>query len=178
MSTAKWSLDPAHSDLQFKIKHLMITNVNGTFSQLAGNVNTEGDDFSNARVTFTIGAASISTNNEQRDGHLKSPDFFDVAVYPEITFEGTKFTKKTGEDYTLEGTLTMHGITKSVNLNVEYGGMQQDSYGQTKAGFEVNGKLNRKDFGLNWGAVTETGGVMLGDEVKFTANIQMVKQAG
>ena len=177
MATAKWVLDPTHSDLQFKIKHLMITNVTGTFGQLAGEVEAEGDDFSNAKVTFTVGVDSISTHNEQRDGHLKSPDFFDVATYPEIKFEGTKFTKKGGDDYVLEGNLTMHGETKPVSVDVEFGGIQQDPYGQTKAGFEVTGKINRKDFGLSWGAVTETGGVMLGDDVKLSAALQFVKQA-
>ena len=177
MASTKWVLDPTHSDLQFKIKHLMITNVTGTFGQLSGDVTAEGDDFSNAAVNFTIGADSINTNNEQRDGHLKSPDFFDVAAHPEITFASTNLAKKGGDDYTLEGNLTMHGVTKPVSLDVEFGGIQQDPYGQTKAGFEVSGKINRKDFGLSWGAVTETGGVMLGDDVKLTANVQFVKQA-
>ena len=177
MASSKWVLDPTHSDLQFKIKHLMITNVTGTFGQLSGDVTAEGDDFSNAAVNFTIGTDSINTNNEQRDGHLKSPDFFDVANHPEINFVSTNLAKKGGEDYTLEGNLTMHGVTKPVSLDVEFGGIQQDPYGQTKAGFEVSGKINRKDFGLSWGAVTETGGVMLGDDVKLTANVQFVKQA-
>lgn len=177
MATTKWALDPTHSEIQFRIKHLMITNVTGRFDQFAGNIEADNDDFTNAKVDFTADVNSINTNNEQRDGHLKSPDFFDAAAHPEIRFTGTKFTKKDDENYVLEGNLSMHGETKPVSLNVEFGGVTQDPYGQTKAGFEINGKLNRKDFGLTWGAVTEAGGVVVGDEVKIMGAVQFVKQA-
>lgn len=177
MATTKWVLDPAHSEIQFKIKHLMITNVTGQFNQFGGEIEAEGEGFTNARVNFNADVASINTNNEQRDGHLKSPDFFDAATFPQITFTGSKFTQKDEERYVLEGDLTMHGVTKPVSLDVEYGGIQQDPYGNTKAGFELNGKINRKDFGLTWGAVTEAGGVMLGDDVKILGAVQFAKQA-
>jgi len=176
MATTKWVLDPTHSELQFKIRHLMITNVTGQFSSFTADAETEGDDFTSAKINFSADVNSISTNNEQRDGHLKSPDFFDVENHPTMTFTSTSVSKD-GEDFTVEGNLTMHGETKPVTLNVEFGGIQQDPYGQTKAGFEVTGKINRKEFGLTWGAVTETGGVMLGDDVKLVANIQLIKQA-
>ncbi len=176
MATTKWALDPMHSELQFKIRHLMITNVTGQFTQFTVNAETEGDDFSTAKINFSAEVASVNTNNEQRDGHLKSPDFFDAEQFPTMTFESTEVAKK-GSDLTVTGNLTMHGITGPVTLDVELGGIQQDPYGQTKAGFEITGKINRKDFGLTWGAVTETGGVMLGDDVKLVANIQLVKQA-
>jgi polyisoprenoid-binding protein YceI len=177
MATTKWVLDPTHSEIQFKIKHLMITNVTGQFNQFDGAIEAEGEGFANAKVSFNAAVDSISTNNEQRDGHLKSPDFFDAATYPQITFTGSKFSQKDDEHYVLEGDLTMHGVTKPVSLDVEYGGIQQDPYGNTKAGFELNGKINRKDFGLTWGAVTEAGGVMLGDDVKILGAIQFAKQA-
>lgn len=177
MATTKWVLDPAHSEIQFKIKHMMITNVTGGFNQFAAEIDADNDDFTNARVNFSAETSSISTNNEQRDGHLKSPDFFDVENHPQITFTGTRFTKKDDENYVLEGDLTMHGVTKPVSLNVEYGGIQVDPWGNTKAGFELNGKINRKDFGLTWGAVTEAGGVLLGDDVKVHGAVQFAKQA-
>lgn len=177
MATTTWALDPAHSEIQFKIKHLMITNVTGQFQQFSGDVVTEGDDFATARVNFTADVNSINTNNEQRDGHLKSPDFFDAVTYPQISFTSSRMEKKGDDEYVLHGDLTMHGVTKPVELNVEHGGIMQDPYGNTKAGFELNGKINRKDFGLTWGAVTEAGGVMLGDEVKLLAAVQFAKQA-
>jgi polyisoprenoid-binding protein YceI len=176
MATTKWVLDPIHSELQFKIRHLMITNVTGQFQQFTAEAETEGDDFSSAKINFSAEAGSISTNNEQRDGHLKSADFFDIEKYPTLTFTSNK-VEKDGDDFIVEGNLSMHGETKSVTLNVAFGGIQQDPYGQTKAGFEVTGKINRKDFGLTWGAITETGGVMLGDDVKLVANVQLIKQA-
>lgn len=176
MATTKWALDPMHSELQFKIRHLMITNVTGQFTKFTVDAETEGDDMSTLKLSFSADVDSISTNNEQRDGHLKGADFFDIEKYPTLTFTSSSVAKD-GDDYTVEGNLSMHGETKPVTLNVEFGGIQQDPYGQTKAGFEVTSKINRKDFGLTWGAVTETGGVMLGDDVKLTANVQLVKQA-
>ena len=177
MATTKWALDPNHAEIQFKVKHLMITTVTGSFKQFDATIETDSDDFSNARVKFTTDVNSISTHNEQRDNHLKSPDFFDAEGHPQITFEGTKFTQKSGDEYTLEGDLTIRGTTKPISLDVEFGGIMADPYGQTKAGFELNGKINRKDFGLGWGAVTEAGGVVVGDEVKIIGSVQFTKQA-
>ncbi len=175
MATSKWVLEPAHSELQFKIRHLMISNVSGSFNKFDGSVETEGDDLTTAKVNFTIDADSISTNNEQRDGHLKSGDFFDVATHPSITFEGAGMQKVGDEDYKMNGNLTMHGVTHPVALNVEFGGIAKDPWGNTKAGFTVEGKINRKDFGLAWNAPTEAGGLLVGEEVKISANVQFVK---
>lgn len=153
----------------------MISNVSGSFGKFEGTVETEGDDLTTAKVSFKIDVDSISTNNEQRDGHLKSGDFFDVATYPEATFESNSMTKVDEENYTVTGNLTMHGVTHPVSLNVEFGGIAKDPWGNTKAGFSVEGKLNRKDFGLVWNAPTETGGIMVGEDVKISANMEFVK---
>ena len=175
MATTTWTLEPSHSELQFKIRHLMISNVTGSFNKIEGNVETEGDDLSTAKVDLTIDVDSISTNNEQRDGHLKSPDFFDVATFPKIKFESTSFQKVSDEAYKLHGNLTMHGVTHPVSLDAEYGGTIKDPYGYTRAGFTIEGKLNRKDWGLSWNGATEAGGLVLGEDVKIHSNIEFVK---
>ncbi|WP_276133520.1 YceI family protein [Polluticoccus soli] len=177
MQKTTWKLDPMHSEVLFKVKHLMITTVTGHFKTFDLNVETEGDDFTKAsKISFTADIDSISTNNEQRDAHLKSADFFDAASHAQLTFEG-KSLKQKGDDYVLEGDLTIRGTTQPVSLNVEYGGIVVDPYGQTKAGFTVNGKISRKEFGLTWSAVTEAGQVVVSDEIKIHAEIQLVKQA-
>lgn len=176
MAAIKWVIDPTHSEIQFKIRHLMITNVTGSFQAFSSTVETNDDDFSTAKIHFSAKVDSITTGNEQRDGHLKSADFFETAKYPEIIFEANGLTKKGGDDYEVEGNLTMHGVTQKVKLVVEAGGVVKDPYGQTKAGFSVSAKINRKDFGLNWNAVTEAGGVVVSDEVKISAEVQYVKQ--
>lgn len=176
MATTKWAIDPTHSELEFKIRHLMITNVSGSFKSFNSTVETEGDDFTTAKISFTGIVDSITTGNDQRDGHLKSPDFFDAANHPEFTFTSTAVKSEGGSDYSVEGELTLRGVTKPVKLKVEAGGIVKDPYGQTKAGFSVSGKINRKDFGLNWSAVTEAGGVVVSDEVRFQAEVQYVKQ--
>jgi len=177
MSNIKWALDPAHSELVFKVKHLMISTVTGRFKTINLVAETTTDDFNSAtKIEFTADIDSIDTHNEQRNGHLKSADFFDVEKYPQLKFIGTKYNVEDNEGK-LTGELTMHGVTKPVTLNVEFGGIVTDPYGQTKAGFTVTGKINRKDFGLSWGGVTETGGVVLGDEVKINAEIQLIKKA-
>lgn len=176
MATTTWALDPAHSELQFKIRHLMITTVTGHFGKFNVTAETEGTDFSKAKIKANADIDSISTNSPDRDGHLKSPDFFDVASFPQLSFVSTGIEKK-GDDFVVNGDLTMHGITKPVALNVEFGGIVVDPYGQTKAGFTVSSKLNRKDFDLTWGAVTEAGSVVLSDEVKINAEIQLIQQA-
>lgn len=143
-ATATWAIDPTHSEVQFKVKHLVISTVTGSFSQFEGTVESVSDDFTDAKVSFSADISSISTGNEQRDGHLKSADFFDIDSFPKVTFSSTSMTKTGDDAYTLIGDLTMHGVTKSVTLNVEYGGQMQDFYGQTKAGFEIAGTLKRK----------------------------------
>ncbi len=177
MQKTNWKIDPMHSEVLFKAKHLMITTVTGQFKAFDLNVETEGDDFTKASsISFTADVDSLSTNNEQRDGHLKSPDFFDAASHPKVIFEGTKM-EGTGSDYKLHGNLTMRGTTLPVVLDVEYSGIVTDPYGQTKAGFTVDGKVKRKEFGLMWDAVTEAGSIVVSDEIKIHAEVQLVKQA-
>ena len=174
---AIYKIDAAHSEITFKVKHLMITNVTGNFTKFGATLESDADDFSDARITFEADVNSINTNNEQRDGHLKSADFFDTETFPVLSFESTIFKKKAEGEYILTGDLTLKGHTKPIELNVEYGGTVTDGYGQVKAGFEITGKINRKDFGLTWGAVTEAGGVVVSEEVRLAFNVQMIKQA-
>lgn len=172
-----YKIDAAHSEITFKVKHLMITNVTGSFTKFDATLTTESEDFTNATISFEADVDSISTNNEQRDGHLKSDDFFAASTHPKLTFASTSFTKKSDDEYALVGDLTIKGTTKQVELNVAYGGTATDPWGQVKAGFEISGKINRKDFGLTWGAVTEAGGVVVSDDVKLHLAVQMIKQA-
>lgn len=174
MAKTTWTIDPAHSELQFKVKHLVITTITGAFKEFSGTVIAR-DDFENAVIRFEAGIHSISTNNEQRDTHLKSADFFEVEKYPKFFFESTSLIKKTQDDYDLKGNLTIKGITKPITLMVEYGGTMTDPWGNVKAGFELKGQINRKDFGLTWNATTEAGGILVGEEVKLLANIQLLK---
>ncbi|RSK37151.1 YceI family protein [Hymenobacter metallilatus] len=176
MATTKWVLDPMHSEVQFKIKHLVISTVTGAFKQFDGSAETEGDTFDNAQVRMSLDVNSIDTNQEQRDQHLKADDFFAVATFPHITFESTSLAKS-GSDYKLTGNLTIKDVTKPVTLDVEYGGTATDFYGNTKAGFEVSGKINRKDFGLTWEGITEAGSIVVGEDVKLLASVQFAKQA-
>ncbi|SEK60696.1 Polyisoprenoid-binding protein YceI [Chitinophaga rupis] len=171
-----WKIDPAHSEVQFKVKHLMITTVTGQFGSFDATVEAPGEDFSNASIKFETEVASISTKNADRDAHLQAADFFDAANYPKITFVSKEVKKIDDENYKVAGDLTIRGNTKPVELNVEYGGTQKDPWGQTKAGFELSGKINRKDFGLTFHATTDTGGVVLGDDVKLLGSVQFIKQ--
>lgn len=174
---AKWIIDASHSEVQFKVKHLVISTVTGSFKKIEGQAEAAADDFKNASISFSADIDSIDTNQEQRDAHLKSADFFDAASHPKLTFASTEFTTENGSDYTLKGNLTLRGVTKPVTLKVEFGGVATDPYGQTKAGFELSGVVNRKDFGLVWSAVTEAGSVVVADDVKLLINVQLVKQA-
>ncbi len=174
---ATYKIDAAHSEINFKVRHLMITNVTGAFTKFEGTLTSDKDDFTDAVISFEADTDSVTTNNEQRDGHLKADDFFAVDKYPKIKFVSTGIKKIDNEEYTLTGDLTIRDVTKSVTLDVTYSGTVVDPWGQTKAGFELKGKINRKEFGLTWSAVTETGGVMLSDEVKLDLNIQLIKQA-
>jgi polyisoprenoid-binding protein YceI len=177
MTTTQWALDPTHSEIEFKVKHLMISKVTGQFKNFGATVETEGDDFTTAKIGFNADVNSISTNNEQRDAHLKNGDFFDVENHPQLTFVGDKLEQIDEERYKLHGTLTMRGVSKPVVLNVEHGGITQDPWGNTRTGFSITGKVNRMDYGVSFGAVTETGGLLLGDEVTISANTEFVKQA-
>ena len=177
MENSTWAIDPSHSEIQFKVKHLVITTVTGNFKEFSGSLGSSNDDFAGASIAFEAKTASISTNSEQRDEHLKSPDFFDAEQFPTLAFQSTAFTKNGDEEYRLIGNLTIKGVTLPIELEVEYNGTATDPWGNVKAGFELKGKLNRKDFGLTWNAPTEAGGVLVSEEVKLIANIQLVKQA-
>jgi polyisoprenoid-binding protein YceI len=176
MSTTKWLLDPSHSEIQFKVRHLMVSYVTGQFTQFNATVETEGNNLEAAKVKFTAEVNSISTNNEQRDAHLKNNDFFDAENHPQVHFESDRFEKLNEQDYKVYGTLTMRGVSKPVVLDVEYGGITIDPWGNTRTGFSISGKINRKDFGISFGMVSETGNVLLGDEVKINANAEFVRQ--
>lgn len=172
-----WKIDPAHSEIQFKVKHLMITTVTGYFRKFDLTVETEDEDFTQAKkIEFTADANSIDTNSEQRDTHLRSGDFFDVEKFNVIHFAGQAL-ERSGADYKLSGQLTIRGVTKPVTVDVSFGGMVVDPYGQTKAGFEVTGKISRKSFGLVWNAMTEAGQVVVSDDIRILCEIQLIKQA-
>lgn len=176
MAKTKWLLDPMHSELQFKIKHLMISNVSGAFKNFHAEVETEEEDFRTSKISLVAEMDSISTNNEQRDAHLRTSDFFEVEKFPELKFKATKIEKTDSDIFALYGELTLKGITKPVKLNVEFNGTTKDPWGGERAGFLVTGKINRADWGLSFNKALETGGVMLGDEVKINSEIELVKQ--
>jgi len=176
MSTTKWVIDPTHSEIGFKVKHMMFTNVSGKFEKFDATIEAEGDDFENAKIEFSGAIDSVSTGNADRDGHLLSADFFDAAQYPTITFKATSFKKIDEGDYELTGNLSLHGQTKSVKLAAEYSGQMKDPWGNTKAGFALTGKINRKDWGLNWNSALETGGVLVSEEVRLAIELQFIKQ--
>ncbi len=174
MKTTRWAIDPTHSEITFKVKHLMISNLKGEFRNFQANI--DGEDFTKSTISANIDTSSISTNNNDRDTHLKSPDFFEVETYPEITFVSTSIKKVDEVEFKLVGNLTIKGITKEITLDAEFGGFMKDPYGNEKAGFSINGKLNRKDFGLNWNTALEAGGIMVGNEIKINAEVQFIKQ--
>jgi polyisoprenoid-binding protein YceI len=172
----KWAFDPAHSEITFKVKHLMISNVKGEFKQFDTTLFADDDKLTNALAKASIQVASISTNNDDRDGHLKSADFFEVEKFPTINFESTSIERFDEENGQLKGKLTIKGITKEVSFDLEFGGISKDPWGNEKAGFSLNGNINRADFGLTWNAALETGGVLVSDVIKIAAEIQFVKQ--
>jgi polyisoprenoid-binding protein YceI len=163
---AQWIIDPAHTEVQFKVKHLVISTVTGRFTSVRGSVQSDVSDFSDARVRFEADVNSINTGNEQRDGHLKSPDFFDAANHPTLSFVSTSIAKKGNERYGLTGDMTIRGTTRTVTLDVVYHGTVKGFDGDVAA-FEISGRLNRQEFGLRWNALTEAGGVVVSDEVKL-----------
>jgi len=167
-------IDPSHSRVQFKVKHLMISNVLGSFKEFEGKATMVENDFSSAVVNFSINTASIDTEAADRDTHLKSVDFFDVENFPKIEFEGKGMTQKDEENYELKGNLTIKGISKPVTLSVEFGGLMTDPWGNKKAGFSVTGEINRKDWGMVWNAALETGGVLVSDKVKILCDVEFL----
>jgi polyisoprenoid-binding protein YceI len=177
MATTKWNLDPTHSEIGFKVKHMMITNVSGNFGKFDIQTQTQGNDFSTASIAFTADVASISTANPDRDNHLKSADFFDATNYALLKFTSTRLEKQDDDKYVLHGDLTIKNVTKPVKLSVEFGGIGKDPWGNEKAGFSLTGKIKRTDWNLNWNAALETGGVLVSEEVKLHAEVQLIKAA-
>jgi polyisoprenoid-binding protein YceI len=175
MSTTKWNIDSTHSEIHFKVRHLLVSWVTGSFKDFNATVETDGDDITTAKVHFTAAIDSISTNNDQRDAHLKNTDFFDAENHPQLIFESNNLEKIDNENYKLIGTLTMRGVSRKVELKVEYGGSTQDPWGNTRIGFSLSGKINRKDFGVSFSMVSETGGLLLGEDVIINANAEFVK---
>ena len=174
MATTKWAIDPTHSEIGFKVKHMMFTNVSGTFAAYDATITTEDDNFENANFEFSANIDSISTNNTDRDNHLKSADFFDADNFPKLTFKASSFTKD-GDDYEITGDFSIKEVTKPVKFPVEFSGLMKDPWGNTKAGLNIYGKINRKDWGLNWNSALETGGVLVGEEVKLNIELQLIK---
>ena len=166
-----WSVDTAHSEIEFKVKHMMISTVTGSFSDFDASIEAADDSFKNAKFRFSAKIDSISTKNKDRETHLKSDDFFNAEKFPKLTFESKSFD---GEK--MVGDMTIRDVTKEITLDVDFNGIAVDPYGQTKAGFEATGTINRKDFNLNWNAVTEAGSIVVSDKVRLIANLQFIKQ--
>jgi len=174
----KWSIDPTHSEIAFKVKHLMITNVKGVFKEFEASIYTTGEDFMTSEIDFWMNPASIDSGVADRDAHLKSADFFDVENFKQIHFLGNTYEKVDNDgSYTLYGDLTIKDITRQIKLDVEFGGVMKDPWGNEKAGFSINGKINRKDFGLVWNATLEAGGVLVSDDVRISCEVELVKQS-
>lgn len=175
MASTTWNLDAAHSEVTFRVKHLVIATVSGKFSKFSSAVTTEGDDFTTANIRFDVETGSIDTGVEARDNHLRSDDFFNSEAFPNLTFVATAIRQVDGSEHEIDGHLTIRDVTQPITLKADFGGIAKDPYGQVKAGFEVEGKIKRKEFGLSWNAMTEAGGAVVSDEVKFQANVQYVR---
>jgi polyisoprenoid-binding protein YceI len=175
MATTKWTIDPTHSEVGFKVKHMMFTNVSGQFDTYDATITTEDFDFLTSKIEFSADIDSINTGNSDRDNHLKSADFFDAEKNPKLTFVSSSLVKK-GEDHELTGELTINGITKTVKLETEVSGLLKDPWGNTKVGLNATGKINRTDFGLTWNSALETGGVLVSEEVKLNIELQFLQQ--
>jgi len=173
--TTKWAIDKSHSKIQFDVAHLVISEVTGQFKSFDGTVLSDKPDFSDAKIEITIDVNSINTDDEKRDQHLKSADFFDANKYPTITFKSKSIRKINNNTYKLIGDLNMHGVTKEVALDVQFNGIKNDPWGNTKAGFKVTGKINRNDFGLKYNAPLEGGGLLIGEEVNITCKVELLK---
>jgi polyisoprenoid-binding protein YceI len=177
MAVSNWVIDPTHSEIGFKVKHMMFTNVSGNFQLFTANIVNEDDNFETSKISFSADVNSISTNNKDRDNHLRSADFFDVENFKSMNFVSKEITKINDNTFSITGDLTIKDVTKSVTLEGEYSGLMKDPWGNVKAGFSLSGKLNRKEFGLTWNAALETGGVLVGEEVKLFCEIQLLKQS-
>ena len=175
-SSTTWSIDPAHSHAEFKVKHMMISNVKGSFSGISGTLTEDTTDSSLSRIDASIDIGTVNTGDEKRDGHLKSADFFDHEQHPHMTFTSTNVEKKGDEEYAVTGDLTVHGVTKPVTFAVE-GPSQptKDPWGNMRIGLSATTKINRKDFGLTWNATLESGGILVGEDVQISLEVQLIK---
>jgi polyisoprenoid-binding protein YceI len=177
MTKTKWAIDPAHSEIGFRIKHLMFANVRGSFKEFNASIYTSGNDFTTAEIDVRINAASVYTGIEQRDNHLRSADFFDAEQFGEISFTASMLLAAGGEGhFAVSGELTMKGIKKQIGLDIEFAGIIKDPWGAEKALFSINGKINRKDWGLNYNTVLEAGGVLISEDVWIHCEVQLIKQ--
>lgn len=173
--SAKWTVDAGHSNVKFSVNHLVVSEMEGSFKKFDGTIDATSEDFNNAQLNFTVDVNSINTENEMRDKHLKSDDFFNAEKFPQMTFKSTSFKKTKGNNYALEGNLTIRDVTKKVKFDVTYGGTMKDPYGNIKAGFKTTGTISRKEYGLKWSAMTEAGGAVVGDEVTMILKFEMAK---
>ncbi|GIN87723.1 polyisoprenoid-binding protein [Heyndrickxia sporothermodurans] len=178
MTISKWTVDALHSGIDFSVKHMMVSKVKGAFQKFNAVIEAEPTDLTTATIDFTIDVASIDTRNNDRDNHLRSADFFDVEQFPTMTFKSTKI-EKTGEDeYSVTGDVTLHGVTRQETFNATFEGLAKDPMsGAEKVGFSANGKIKRSDYGLTWNAALETGGVLVGDDIKVSIEIEAAKEA-
>ncbi|PKP29359.1 MAG: polyisoprenoid-binding protein [Bacteroidetes bacterium HGW-Bacteroidetes-18] len=170
-----WNIDPSHSSIRFAVDHMVISEVEGIFSKYEGSIVAAKEDFSDAKINFVVDVNSVNTDNEKRDGHLKSADFFETEKYPKMTFVSTSVEKTGAGKYNLKGNLSLHGVTKEITLAMTYGGTTKDPWGNTKAGLKVTGVINRTDFGLKYNSVLEAGSLMIGEEVTITAKVELAK---
>ena len=175
MTKTKWAVDPTHSSVEFSIRHMMFTNVKGAFQTYDATIEADPNDLTTANISFSVDLASVDTKNQDRDNHLRSADFFDVENKPKMTFTSTKVEKKDEGEYAVTGDLSLNGVTKPETFDVTFEGQGKDPWGNEKAGFSAEGTLNRSDYGLTWNAALETGGVLVGDKVKVSLEIQAAK---
>ena len=175
MALTNWAIDPTHSEIGFKVKHMMFTNVSGKFNAFEATISNEEAAFETSKINFTATIDSIDTNNTDRDNHLKSADFFDAENFPTLNFTATSIQKINANEFQINGDLTIKNVTKSVTLQAEYSGILKDPWGNTKVGLSISGAINRKEFGLTWNAALETGGVLVGEEIKLLAEIQLIQ---
>ncbi|MEP7380508.1 MAG: YceI family protein [Gemmatimonadota bacterium] len=170
-----WAIDESHSHVEFAVRHMMVATVKGRFADVKGSVEWDGSNLESAVIVVEIPIDTIDTKNQQRDAHLKSPDFFDVATHPAMSFQSTKIRLGSGSEFTIEGNLTIRGTTKPITLAAESNGQVRDPWGMDRAGFSATGKIDRLDYGLNWNAALETGGFVVASEVKITLEIEITK---
>lgn len=176
MAAVQWNIDPSHTLVEFAVRHMMIANVKGNFSGVSGTVVGDPEDLTSGKISVSVDLDTVETRDKQRDDHLRSADFFDVENFPKMTFESRSITRTGDGTYNIDGDLTIRGTTRPITLAAEFVGQGQDPWGNTRAGFDATAKLSRKDFGLTWNTALETGGVLVGDEVKITISAELVKQ--